>query len=351
MAGYLYAHCSTRYLKPRHQALLHLALLAASIALLPILPSPNWKPAHAGRPIRPHPAAADRHHRPALRSAFHHQSVAPSLVCAGETGRRPLSAVRALKSRIAAGSDQLSALGRTAVSPRTCKPTDGPAIYILFVVLCATLAWSALRSDRGISRRGRTAAGLAAPAWQSACSGSRWPPAAPRCCFPSPTISAPMSRPFRCFGWLTLGVYLLSFIICFERESIYHRAIFLPLLRGRSRRSSLRAVLQPGQSRPSNGPSRLSSRRCSSAAMACHGELARLKPDPASFDQFLFDGRPGRRIGRPVRGHRRASLVPHLRRAAAVAGGLRGASAWSLCGSPPAHGRAGSALPVRSDRG
>ena len=41
LAGYFYAHCSSRYLKPKQQALLHLALLAASVVLLPILPSPD----------------------------------------------------------------------------------------------------------------------------------------------------------------------------------------------------------------------------------------------------------------------------------------------------------------------
>ena len=33
LAGYLYAHCSTRYLKPRHQAMLHIGLMAVSLAL------------------------------------------------------------------------------------------------------------------------------------------------------------------------------------------------------------------------------------------------------------------------------------------------------------------------------
>src|SRR5580698_10016814 len=50
LAGYLYAHWSTRWLKPKRQALLHIALLALSLALLPILPSPSWKPSHAGDP-------------------------------------------------------------------------------------------------------------------------------------------------------------------------------------------------------------------------------------------------------------------------------------------------------------
>src|SRR6202789_4626838 len=50
LAGYLYAHRSTRSLKLKQQATLNIALLALSLALLPILPSPTWKPSHPGDP-------------------------------------------------------------------------------------------------------------------------------------------------------------------------------------------------------------------------------------------------------------------------------------------------------------
>src|SRR5690242_11127904 len=42
--GYAYADWSTRSLRPRTQAALHMALLAASLALLPIMPDARWKP-------------------------------------------------------------------------------------------------------------------------------------------------------------------------------------------------------------------------------------------------------------------------------------------------------------------
>src|SRR5215212_1515882 len=42
--GYAYADWSTRALKPRAQAALHIALLIASLALLPIIPDVRWKP-------------------------------------------------------------------------------------------------------------------------------------------------------------------------------------------------------------------------------------------------------------------------------------------------------------------
>jgi hypothetical protein len=43
-AGYAYAHFSQRAFSPRMQAVVHLLLLIAAVALLPIAPTPDWKP-------------------------------------------------------------------------------------------------------------------------------------------------------------------------------------------------------------------------------------------------------------------------------------------------------------------
>src|SRR5436309_6182919 len=50
LLGYMYSHAVVRYLKPRAQMLLHVALLAVSAAVLPIYPSASWKPAGGGDP-------------------------------------------------------------------------------------------------------------------------------------------------------------------------------------------------------------------------------------------------------------------------------------------------------------
>jgi tetratricopeptide (TPR) repeat protein len=50
LVGYAYAHFSSRWLKPRRQVIVHLALLACALALLPITPSDAWKPQGAGNP-------------------------------------------------------------------------------------------------------------------------------------------------------------------------------------------------------------------------------------------------------------------------------------------------------------
>ncbi len=50
LVGYAYAHGSVQWLKPRAQAALHLVLLAAAIAQLPITPDDAWKPVSPENP-------------------------------------------------------------------------------------------------------------------------------------------------------------------------------------------------------------------------------------------------------------------------------------------------------------
>ncbi|HMJ63360.1 MAG TPA: hypothetical protein VK493_16440, partial [Bryobacteraceae bacterium] len=50
LVGYLYARLAARYLKPLAQAVLHIAILLASLALLPIGPAERWKPTASGEP-------------------------------------------------------------------------------------------------------------------------------------------------------------------------------------------------------------------------------------------------------------------------------------------------------------
>ena len=44
LAGYAYAWWSTRRLAPRVQSVVHLVLLAASLAVLPVIPPASWRP-------------------------------------------------------------------------------------------------------------------------------------------------------------------------------------------------------------------------------------------------------------------------------------------------------------------
>jgi len=50
LGGYAYAHATSRYLKPRTQAVVHVILLIAALTTLPITPNDSWKPEGAGDP-------------------------------------------------------------------------------------------------------------------------------------------------------------------------------------------------------------------------------------------------------------------------------------------------------------
>src|SRR4029077_8100905 len=50
LGGYAYAHATTRWLRPRRESALHLGLLVAAVAVLPIIPGDSWKPRAGGNP-------------------------------------------------------------------------------------------------------------------------------------------------------------------------------------------------------------------------------------------------------------------------------------------------------------
>src|SRR5262249_23714054 len=50
LAGYAYAYLLSRWLKPRAQAIVHLLLIVAALATLPIIPNDSWRPNGAQNP-------------------------------------------------------------------------------------------------------------------------------------------------------------------------------------------------------------------------------------------------------------------------------------------------------------
>ena len=51
LLGYGYAHLMVRTVPLRHQSTVHMVLLVLSLATLPILPNPRWKPAGGDDPL------------------------------------------------------------------------------------------------------------------------------------------------------------------------------------------------------------------------------------------------------------------------------------------------------------
>ena len=114
LGGYAYAHFTSRWLKPRTQAVVHLVLLAAALALLPITPGDSWKPHGGGNPTLQILALL----AVSLGLPYFVLSSTGPLIqqwfSRAKPGRVALPALRALERRLAAGAGQLSLLLRDA---------------------------------------------------------------------------------------------------------------------------------------------------------------------------------------------------------------------------------------------
>ncbi len=287
LAGYLYAHRSTRSLKPKQQATLHIALMAFSLALLPILPSPTWKPSQAGDPsLRILLLLAATIGLPYLLL-----STTSPLLQAWYVAAKPGAVPYRLFALSNFGS--LLALLSYPVFVEPMLTTHWQAygwsgIYVVFVLICAAVAWKAMRAAPQHSPDAIAAATPSpSPSWTIRIV---WTALAACASTLLLAISNHLSQnvaPIPFLWVLPLAVYLVSFILCFEREKVYNRGVFLPLL--------VIALAGAGYAIYANegNPNIAWAIPTFVAAlficcMVCHGELARLKPDPRHLTTFYM---------------------------------------------------------------
>lgn len=285
LLGYLYAHLSSRNLAPRRQAWLHAALLLAAALTLPIIPADSWKPGPGDDPAL-------------LLLGLLSASIGLPYFLLSTTGpllqhwfaqERPGS----VPYRLFALSNFASLLGLLSY-PLLFEPrftvqemsTLWSAGFILFALLCAALA---------LNGRGRTASSarpVPAPAGAPGLRDSlTWCALA---AVPSVILIAATSHltaniaPIPMLWVLPLVLYLLTFILCFESARWYKRWLFLPLM------AVLTPLLIAGTTFPSLLPSGIAwpvllfSVSIFAYCMACHGELARLKPAPAQLTAYYL---------------------------------------------------------------
>ncbi len=287
LAGYLYAHWSTRSLKPRYQAILHVALMAASLALLPILPSPFWKPQHAGDPSGRILLLLTV----TIGLPYILLSTTSPLLQAWYVASKPGSIPYRLFALSNFGS-LLALISYPALfEPLFTTHTQGYGwswIYAVFVLICAIVALAALRAGRQPQATSHSDdPETPAPAWKlrllwtalAACSTALLL-----------AITNHMSQnvaPIPFLWVLPLGLYLITFILCFERERVYHRAVFLPLLAITLGGAAFTIYYNEG-----NPNIRWAIPIFAAAlficCMVCHGELVRLKPDPRHLTFFYM---------------------------------------------------------------
>ena len=283
LLGYVYAHWLHDKLAPRFQAALHAVLMAASLAVLPILPSQSWAAPGAGQPS---------FRILALLSVtvglpyFLLSSTSPLLQAWYARGHPD-----GLPYRLFALSNFCSMLALLSypllVEPNFSVRHQGvwwSWAYAAFAVACGFTAWRSARLP-AVASLPTVEAGAPVP---SKSVRALWLGLAASASVLLLALTHHLTQDVAAipFLWiLPLSVYLLSFILCFESPRLYRRPIFLP---------PALAGLAFMAYRLWNGHGRMPLRlliallalALFACCMVCHGELARLKPHPRHLTGF-----------------------------------------------------------------
>ena len=297
LLGYAYADAVARRLSPRAQAQLHIALLALSCVLLPIVPGAQWKPLGTENPsflILGLLAAT-------VGLPYFLLATTSPLAQAWFARRFP----RRSPYRLFALSNLASMLALVGYPfalepwvPTRLQSYGWSAAYVLFALLTAALAWLSIRARATVAPVDAGAHGtIKSP--PSVGQQMLWAALAATGSYLLLAVSNHICQNVASIPllWIApLSIYLLTFILCFDGTRWYRRELFLALLAAAlgvmawtlaDSDLTHRLALQIGVF-------------CGGlfiACMFCHGELARLKPMPRYLTRFYLMVSLGGAIG------------------------------------------------------
>jgi len=285
LLGYLYAHWITRYLKLRAQGIVHLMLLCLSLATLPLALRADWKPAGAEEPVL-------------LIFGLLALTIGLPFFVLSTTG--PLLQAWIARRQAGAAPYRLFALSNFASLlalvgyPVLAEPwltvhaqtVTWSIAYLAFVLACGALAWHGL----GAGRAAPWSAPVSPPLAPDAPSRALWVALAACPAILLMAVTSYLTQdivPVPLLWVLPLGLYLLSFILCFEGKAWYRRAWYVPIVF---------ALLAAMSYRLAKGDANIGALVwiavyvCGlfAACMACHGELAKLKPHPLHLTTYYL---------------------------------------------------------------
>ena len=298
LAGYAYAHASTKWLKPRAQALLHLALLAVAVACLPIIPSESWKPTGGENPTLqilkllgvtlgiPYFVLSST--GPLLQQWF-------SRTNSGTSPYR-LYALSNIGSLLALLSYPIWVETHFTRRTQALLWGWGLAIYVVGCAICAVKVWKlALRkldSETSGPMQPGTGAGT------SITNRLLWVllPACASVLLMATTNKICQDVAVIPFLWvLPLALYLLSFIICFDSPRWYLRFPFMLALIAAM--CAICWALFEGTDASIYRQLGIYSGGLFVCCMVCHGELYRLRPPAAQLTAFYLSIATGGALG------------------------------------------------------
>ncbi len=286
LAGYAYADWTTR-LGVRRQTTLHIALLAVSLLSLPILASTNWKP------------LGDE--EPTLRILLLLTATIglPYFLLSTTTPllqswywRRFRSAVPYRLFALSNFASLLALLG----FPILLEPWfdlaelgwGWSALYVVFAGVCAATGWASLRAAAAtegdpVQADARASTAAAPP---TARTQLTWLALAAMGSVMLLAVTNHVTQNIASvpFLWvLPLSIYLLTFILTFDHPRWYQRWLFVAALAGLV---PAMAYLIP--SLELKLAVTVFFAGLFAACMFCHGELARMKPDPRYLTRFYL---------------------------------------------------------------
>ncbi len=295
LAGYAYAHAISRRLTPRAQAGLHLVLLAAALATLPITPAESWKPTASGDPTW---------HILALLAV---SLGLPYLVLAAtgpllqEWFRRTTPGVSPYRLYALSNVGSLLALVSYPFYFETSFTRQAQARFwswglVAYALCCGYCAWRVWRQSAPDGARATTAAaGGPPPTWTQR---SLWL-ALPACA--SILLLAVTNKMCQDvavipFLWvLPLALYLVTFIISFDSPRWYSRFYYTLALVAAMIAAS--QTLFQGADMPIVQQIVVYSAALFVGCMVCHGELHQLRPHPRHLTAFYLMIAAGGAVG------------------------------------------------------
>jgi hypothetical protein len=289
LAGYLYAHALVRYLKPRVQAVVHVGLLAVSALTLAVYPNAASQPYSAGDPTWRILLLLGR----TIGLPYFLLSTTGPLVQAWYARRFAGSMPYWLYALSNAGS-MFALLSYPFLFEPVFSTHEQARMwswgYLAFAVVCAAAALGAPARAQAPEEAEAPSPGLrqyilwlALPACASALLLA---------------VTNHMSQNVAAvpFLWiLPLSLYLLSFILCFAGDGWYRRNPYLQLLAVAL--GSMAYAAAGAGNLPIKPVVVLFSLGLFTCSMACHGELAMLKPQPRFLTHFYLAIAAGGALG------------------------------------------------------
>jgi protein-L-isoaspartate O-methyltransferase len=300
LAGYAYADRSVQHLNAKRQVILHAVLLVLSLLCLPIIASESWKPQGDEDPII------------RILGLLVATIGLPYALLSTTT---PLiqawywrSFKQAVPYRLFALSNAAS-LAALLGYPTLIEPFFGgrqtalvwSVGYAIFALLCIWVGWKSISAPASLSStvEGRSLAPQShedeSAAGKTQQGSTQSPPLSARLAWI--VLSALGSAVLLAvtnhltqnissvpFLWvLPLALYLITFIICFDRPGWYHRGFW-----GVAAAISLPVMVYFADSLALFQVSGLYAAGLFAVCMFCHGELASLKPHPSQLTRFYL---------------------------------------------------------------